>query len=364
MSNNFKPNILLIPKDKQGCGFYRMLMPANYLNKAGIANAEVSYDVMNKQLAEWANIIVLQRPSSYQMAEFIQYWKANGKRVIFEIDDFMQGILPDNPGKTFWESVGGMTTRAMHCMSLCDAVTVSTPRLQREYSFYNRKIHTLPNYIDRELWEKPLKNKKFYEERRDDDIIRIGWEGCVGHRQDLELVAKVLEDLIIEYKGKVHLVMMGFTPLDVFLKLPNMHQNCPECKHSGPLEYYPTVPLLEYATRLRELAFDIGIAPTVSVSFNDAKSDLRFKEYSMLGIPTVASDVPAYNESIKHNTTGILCKDSYNAWYKALKLLIDNEQKRKEMGKNAKIWAETNLMEDNIIKWAQVYNKVFGEVVN
>ncbi len=87
------------------------------------------------------------------MAEFIQYWKANSKRVIFVDRRFYARNLPDNPGRTFWESVGGMTTRAMHCMSLCDAVTVSTSRLQREYSFYNRKIHTLPNYIDRELWE-------------------------------------------------------------------------------------------------------------------------------------------------------------------------------------------------------------------
>ncbi len=359
--SNFKPNILFVPKDKQGCGFYRMLMPANAIKEAGLANIEVLYDVLsNPQSTQWADIIIVQRPSSYQMAEAIQYWKANGKKVIFEIDDFMQGILPNNPGKAYWESVGGMITRAMYCMELCDAVTVSTPRLQAEYSFYNKNIHALPNYLDKDMWEMPLKNKEFYEKRRDDDIIRIGWEGCVGHRQDLELVAKVLEDLVLEYKGKVHLTLFGFTPIDLFLKLPNMHQSCPDCKHTGPLEYFPIVPLLEYPTRLRELAFDIGIAPTASISFNDAKSDLRAKEYSILGIPTVASDVPAYRDSIKQGVTGYLCKDSYNEWYKALKTLIEDEKKRKEMGKNAKLWAETNLIQDNILKWLRVYNKVLS----
>lgn len=361
MSNN-KPNLLFIPKDSQGCGFYRMLMPANAIKQSGIANVEVVYDIRDARPAQWADLIILQRPSSYDVAEFIQYWRANGKKIVFEIDDYMQGILPENPSRPYWEHIGGMITRAMYCMSLCNAVTVSTPRLQREYSFYNKNIFALPNYIDKSLWEQPLKNKEFYEKRRDDDIIRIGWEGCVGHRQDLEMVAKVLEDIVLEYKGKVHLTMFGFTPLDIFLKLPNMHQSCSSCGHSGPLEYYPTVPLLEYPGRLREMAFDIGIAPTASISFNDSKSDLRFKEHAILGIPTVASDVPAYNESIKNGVTGFLCKDNYKEWYKALKTLIDNEKKRKEMGSYAKVWAETNYIQDNIVKWLEVYNKVLSKV--
>ena len=200
--SNYMPNILVIPKDKCGNGFYRMLMPANEIKKQGLANVEVVYDITDRKSAEWANLIILQRPTTYSMAEFIQYWRANGKKIIFEIDDYMQGILPDNPARPYWEHIGGMINRGMYCMGLCNAVTVSTPRLQKEYSFYNKKIHCLPNYIDREFWEKPVKNKEFYQKRRDDDVIRIGWEGCVGHRQDLELVAKVLEDLVLEYKGK------------------------------------------------------------------------------------------------------------------------------------------------------------------
>ncbi len=357
-----KPNILFVPKDQMGCGFYRMLMPANTIKQAGLANVEVIYDITDPRPAQWANIIVLQRPTDMAMSEYIQYWRAKGKKIIYEIDDFMQGILPENPARPYWEAIGGMITRAMYCMSLCNAVTVSTPRLQAEYSYYNPKIHCLPNYVDKSLWEQPLKNKDFYEKRRDDAIIRIGWEGCVGHRHDLELVAKVLEDLVLEYKGKVHLTMFGFTPIDIFLKLPNMHQSCPDCSHTGPLEYFPTVPLLDYPGRLRELAFDIGIAPTVKVSFNDAKSDLRFKEYSILGIPTVASDVPAYQNSIKHGFTGYLCKDSYKEWYKALKTLIDDAKKRKEIGQNARVWAETNYIQDNIVKWLKVYDKVLHQV--
>ena len=357
-----KPNILFVNKDNQGCGFYRMLMPANAIKQAGLANVEVIYDIRDPKIAQWANLIILQRPTSYDMAEFIQYQRAQGKKIIFEIDDFMQGILPENPARPYWEHVGGMITRAMYCMSISNAVTVSTPRLQSEYSYYNKNIYSIPNYIDKSLWEEPIKNKAFYEKRRDDDIIRIGWEGCVGHRQDLELVAKVLEDLVLEYKGKVHLTMFGFTPLDIFLKLPNMHQVCPDCSHEGPLEYFPTVQLLDYPTRLRELAFDIGIAPTVGVSFNDAKSDLRVKEHSILGIPTVASDVPAYHDSVKQGVTGYLCKDSYKEWYKALKTLIDDAKKRKEMGAKAKVWAETNYIQDNILKRVKIYDKILNQV--
>jgi len=355
-----KPNITFLPKDQCGCGFYRMLMPANELKKQGLANVEVVYDPFDRRPFDWANLIVIQRPATYDMAEFIQYYRAKGKKVVFEIDDFMQGILPTNPARPYWEHIGGNITRAMHCMRLCNITTVSTPRLQREYVAYNPRVHCLPNYIDRSLWEEPIKNKEFYEKRRDDKIIRIGWEGCVGHRQDLELIAKVIEDIIKEYKGKVHFTMFGFTPIDIFFKLPNMHQKCEKCGNTGPLEYYPTVPLLQYPSRLKEMAFDIGIAPTASISFNDAKSDLRYKEYSYLGIPTVASDVPAYNESIKHGKTGYLCKDSYKEWYNTLKMLIEDEKKRKEIGDNAKLWADTKWIENNISKWVKVYDKVLN----
>ena len=42
--------------------------------------------------------------------------------------------------------------------------------------------------------------------------------------------------------------------------------------------------------------------------------------------------------------------------------LFDNEKERKEMGKNAKVWAETNLMEDNIDKWLKVYEKAINKI--
>ena len=83
MSNNYKPNILFCNKDKQGCGFYRMLMPANEIKKQGLANVEVVYNIADRKPAEWANLIILQRPTTYSMAEFIQYWRANGKKDYF-----------------------------------------------------------------------------------------------------------------------------------------------------------------------------------------------------------------------------------------------------------------------------------------
>ena len=54
-----KPNILFVNKDNQGCGFYRMLMPANAIKQAGLANVEVIYDIRDPKIAQWANLIIL-----------------------------------------------------------------------------------------------------------------------------------------------------------------------------------------------------------------------------------------------------------------------------------------------------------------
>ena len=54
----------------------------------------------------------------------------------------------------------------------------------------------------------------------------------------------------------------------------------------------------------------------------------------MVKVPTIASNIGSFKNSIRHNETGLLC-DNINDWYISLKSLINNQELRKYIGENA-----------------------------
>lgn len=70
--------------------------------------------------------------------------------------------------------------------------------------------------------------------------------------------------------------------------------------------------------------FDIGLVPLKDNKFNECKSELKGLEYSILGIPYLASPLPAYRRLVKDGENGILCGRP-REWYSSLSKLIEDE---------------------------------------
>jgi glycosyltransferase involved in cell wall biosynthesis len=100
-----------------------------------------------------------------------------------------------------------------------------------------------------------------------------------------------------------------------------------------PFEYYPAT--------LRYLNFDIGIAPVTDSHFNQSKSNIKWLEYSALGVPSVCSKVYPYATSIEHGVTGFLASND-DEWYRALKSLVESAELRQQIGRAAfdHVWRE------------------------
>ena len=110
--------------------------------------------------------------------------------------------------------------------------------------------------------------------------------------------------------------------------------------------------------------FDIGIAPLEDTSFNSSKSNIKFLEYSALGIPTVASKVTPYSSTIVNGETGFLIKPKgtvYLDWVKALTKLVENKELREQVGKNANKFVKENFnIEKNVDLWKDTYLEILG----
>jgi SAM-dependent methyltransferase len=76
--------------------------------------------------------------------------------------------------------------------------------------------------------------------------------------------------------------------------------------------------------------------------FTECKSSLKYFEAAILGVPTVASDLEPYRESVAHGENGYLCRTE-EEWFHCISGLIEDPSLREKMGSMAR--------KDALINW-------------
>jgi glycosyltransferase involved in cell wall biosynthesis len=95
------------------------------------------------------------------------------------------------------------------------------------------------------------------------------------------------------------------------------------------------LPLLDFNAYLDVLAqADISIAPLQVTRFNNAKSNIKYIEASILGVPSVATPCDPFRQVIRHGVNGFLA-DSPEAWLSSLTALVDDAGLRRRVGEAA-----------------------------
>ncbi len=86
---------------------------------------------------------------------------------------------------------------------------------------------------------------------------------------------------------------------------------------------------------IRNIYWDLAIAPLVDNHFSRHKSDLKFLDYSALRIPGIYSRMPVYETSVNHLENGYLASNTPDAWIEALEFLIGDPSLGKDLANNA-----------------------------
>lgn len=188
-----------------------------------------------------------------------------------------------------------------------DVVIVSTDRLAATISDFARSIVVVPNELDPRLWPEPAPA----EPARELAETRVVYVGSATHAVDLALLRPVFDGLTDSRGRPIVLEVVGVTGADEpwFSRL-----EIPAGAHP-----YPAFAAWLHAHRDR---WAFGVAPLADVGANASKSDLRFLEYSMLGLATVASDSPAYRGTGEHGA--LLVPSGADAWRTAIVALADD----------------------------------------
>ena len=81
---------------------------------------------------------------------------------------------------------------------------------------------------------------------------------------------------------------------------------------------------------------DINLAPLEPGNpFCEAKSELKFFEAAIVGVPTIASATEPFAAAIEDGISGLVVSDS-EGWRRALDLLVTSQDRRRAIGAAAK----------------------------
>ncbi len=288
------------------------------------------------------DVIVIQRVNPYS-TPIIKKAKQHGIKLVYEADDDFLDINPFNPSFNY---IHGNLVNIKKLVGAADKIVVSTPELKKRFDKLNlaSDVEIIRNYyLDNVL---PLKPFSY----TGDSYVKIGYFGTMTHNNDLELIHNVilrLKDIFSKKAIQVDFEVIGASideNIDWFgvKKLP----------------YYP----MSMATFMKWIAneakWDIGIIPLVNTEFNKCKSELKYIEFTALGVPVVASDVDIYKNTIEDGVTGFLANNE-DEWVDKLSILIENPTLRNGMLNNARADILKNYdLRDRAKQWDEIFKSL------
>ncbi len=348
----------LIPLSNFGCGYYRILIPfynmekvyKNYhsqvlFTKLGNGIDTDEYVVLHKFIED-KDIIVIQRRYGEKWLDFAKMCKEQGKKVVYEIDDCFEGIPLENLKLNAIHMTKPETRNAVIAMlRIADIITVSTPELKEWVCKYveEEKVYCLKNTIDFSMWPEP-----HYGLQTTDEPIVVGFAGSESHKTDLRELQGSLEIINTRMNSTgISKVVFGFFGF-MLKEFWNMHPN---------VKFKLGVSFLEYPSMLSKLRFSIGLAPLKQCLFNQCKSELRFIEHAVCGVPIIATDIAPFKRCV-NSRNGILVNNTTRQWVRAIKYLIMNEQQRYEMGVSSFNYVKEHYNIDTYVStWNNVYKQ-------
>ncbi len=291
-----------------------------------------------------ADVYVIQTGSHIWQKEWTDWLRKENPQAKFvlELDDRLHGVPTYNPGKGDPAQRKDINRRhAQHAVEEADAVSVSTQELFRFYGQWNPNVTVVPNYLHWPMWTIP----PVYE-RNDWTRFRVGYMGNADfHRDDLKQWASALQAWLQKHPD-VEFVAAGDPRLHTIVGTPR-GQRVTTAK-----VWFRNLDLQTITS-----TFDVGLAPLVKNSFNEAKSCLKGMEYGGCGIPVLASPTEEYLRFVQDGETGFHVKTGEQA-VAALDLLYNDRKLLREMGEAAYDRARDHALDRHIGEWESFFQAV------
>lgn len=203
----------------------------------------------------------------------------------------------------------------------CDAATMATPLLAEFAGKAARAAYVHRNALGSEMMATAEQLYRQRQSRAPNESFVIGYgSGTPTHEIDFEEVAQALRRILNRYR---HVKLWIVGPLTL--------------SENFPAERVVRFPLTDWRGWFELLSqMDVALAPLeLGNIFCRAKSEIKFVEAAALGVPVVASDIDPFRDSMSKEHDGFLAANE-KEWEYALSLLIEQPERRSQMGENAR----------------------------
>jgi glycosyltransferase involved in cell wall biosynthesis len=310
-----------------GCAYIRLMLPLKHP-----VNSDSLIVTSGPDYAK-ADVIMIDRTwspgvSPLAAKELVKRARADGSVIVYSIDDNLLDLKPEGFNRWPFTSEELMAVR---CFAReADGIIVTTELLKARLSQLNENIFVVPNVLDERLWE-PDSAVETLSNRGTSGKV-IGYMGTHTHDSDLGMILQALRGTLRKHAGSVELQFIGCVAdhavLDAFAGL-----------RVKVLDVGDNVEYPAFARwMVKNVKWDLAIAPLEEDVFTRCKSDIKFLDYSAVGIAGIYSQGPVYGKTVRHLKTGYLADNNPESWSEGLELLLQDNSLRQSIAKKAQAY--------------------------
>jgi len=333
--------LLLASEDLPQCFLYRVEQKRDQLE-----SLDCEVKVLGvEQLANWGTasallwadaIVVCRLPGTYPVLRAIGLAQRFGIRVYYDIDDLIFDADHFPPPLATY---GGTISAEVHtglaldaplfkvAMEQADGLIFSTQTLARRWCELHptsrQLVTVLPNLAPAALRREASSSKARLEQPDNQQGLRLlVSSGTLAHKQVwTDALAPALAE-VMERHPHVQLDLVGSISWPQALALVAR----------GRIR---SVPFSDYPTYLQRVGRGhIGLAPLEPGIVTDAKSAIKWMEYSLMGLATVVSPTATYREILQEGQHTLFASDR-QGWVDALERLIADPDLRRHLAREA-----------------------------
>ena len=268
---------------------------------------------------EWCNVLVVQRGMARRHLDLMKTAASMGRAVVYEMDDL---LTEPAVHLQHAQALQGGAIWVRKSLELADVVTLSTERLRTLLGLAVERCVLVPNAAfdgpvpTSQAWSpSPSAGVTLLVAASDRVAGAAAWEAlrtltrAAGDAVTVLAVGPVAEDLS---QAGVHCRGLPLMPREAFVHWAATQPNA------------------------------VAVIPLDDSRFSAGKSAIKWFDYAVAGVPTLASDVPPYSDVIEHGRTGWLVGPGVDAWQQALHVVLDDVSARSRVAAAACAQVQAN----------------------
>lgn len=294
-------------------------------------------DIKKNDIA-WCDTLICVRGCEYLTLKIVQAAKKAERKVVYFLDDDLLDIPKNISCSEYFDNdeIKGNLIKILEQSDINWCVNDLILEKYRKYTkgrWFTGKV--------------PVEILQIEEKCGNSETINVLYAGSKDHTENVrKFVTPAVKILKDEFKN-VRFTFIGVNP------------NIEESEQVIVKTYFEDYD--EYKNYVKNGNFDIGLAPIKTDDFYCCKYYNKFIEYTSIGAVGVYTRSKPYTQIIIDRSNGLLCDNTVEEWYNAIRCLISNDELRKNCLKASK---STILLDFNPSKIALDLESQIPELTN